>query len=301
MSFTPLVFNIDDTDRWKKYLKDKGFVVIKNILTSDEITTGKDLFKKDWNTVSPKFDFENKGTWGIDNTPIMYGKGIAVFNGFGQSDFMWYLRLNNNIQNIFEKIYETNELVVSFDGFSVFLSEKQKSKSWLHIDENPNNPLYCIQGSYNFMPVTEHDAGFLVVPKSHLNYKPNISHNKDWIMCEDKDYLQKSQKLLIPENCFTLWNSRTIHANTGMKKKDLELNRLTAYISYLPKNVRSNKIYEKRLDAYKNSHTTSHWANKCEIKKYPWGFGPTYKKRGYKNIEPSLYKDDIPPDRLEFI
>lgn len=225
-----------------------------------------------------KKTFSDKDTWGIANTPMIYNKGLAVFNGFGQSYFMWSIRLNSNIQKIFKQIHNTEELVVSLDGFSVFLSSKQKSPSWLHIDQNPNNMIYSIQGAYNFFPVDKDDAGFQVVPKSHLEYTPNVKHSKNWIPCPDKELHDKAVKLLIPENCFTLWNSRLIHANVGMSKKKVEFNRLTAYITYLPKLVRPNNILEKRLNAYYNSETTSHWANKCEIKRYLWGLKQIMRK-----------------------
>ena len=67
--------------------------------------------------------------------PLWFSKVL----GFGQSDFMWMLRLNKNIQKIYQKIYKTKNLVTSFDGFSLYVSEKQRSKPWLHIDQNPNN------------------------------------------------------------------------------------------------------------------------------------------------------------------
>ena len=94
---------------------------------------------------------------------MMFGKGMAVFNGFGQSNFMWSLRTNPHIYKIFQEVHQTEDLVVSLDGFSVYLSDKQKSKSWLHIDQNPTNELFSIQGAYNFMPVGEKDAGFVVL------------------------------------------------------------------------------------------------------------------------------------------
>jgi hypothetical protein len=52
-----------------------------------------------------------------------FAKGMAVFNGFGQSDFMWHLRLHPSIISIYEKIHNTKNLAVSFDGFSVFFTK----------------------------------------------------------------------------------------------------------------------------------------------------------------------------------
>jgi len=301
MSLTPILHDISDVVAWKKHLDEEGYAVISTILSGDEYQTAFDLFKKDWNEVSPRFDFEDKTTWGIENAPLMYGKGMAVFNGFGQSDFMWYLRTLPQFKDVFKKIHDTDELVTSMDGFSVYLSNKQKSKSWLHVDQNPKNPLYSIQGAYNFRPVGEDDAGFVVVPRSHVEHTPDVAHDKSWIMCPGDEHLNGSKKLLIPENCFTLWNSKTIHANKGMTKKTTEFNRLTAYLCYLPKSIRTPETLDAKIQAYISAETTSHWANKCELKKYPFGFGKRYEERGYNKIVPRMDGDDIPADRLDLL
>lgn len=297
MSLKPIVYDIQQQDLWLEHLEKEGYVVIQDILNIEDYNEAFKLFKKDWSYVSPNFDFEDKKTWNIKNTPMMFGKGMAVFNGFGQSDFLWYLRTNKKIQNIFNIIHKTEELVVSLDGFSVFVSNKQKSSPWLHIDQNPRNPIYCIQGSYNFFKVEEKGSGFVVVPKSHKSFLPTVNHNKDWIMCPEKEYIENSTKLLIPENCFTLWNSKCIHANEGMTNKETNFNRLTAYITYLPKNIRTHDILEKKIKSYFNSDTTSHWANKCEVKKYPWGFKKNYEKKGFRHIQPKIENNQIPQER----
>ena len=80
------------------------------------------------------------------------------------------------------------------------------------------------------------------------------------------------------------------------------LNRLTSYITFVPRSRTNNEIVENRKKAYKDSHTTSHWPNKVEIKTYPWGFGPTYEKRGFKNIKSKLDDNgEIPSERLKYI
>ena len=151
-------------------------------------------------------------------------------NGLGQSDFQWGLRTNPKIREIWEKLYQTKELVVSFDGFSLFLSKEQNAETWLHIDQHPTDPLYSVQGAYNFFPVGEEDAGFIVVPGSHITYNAlNVEKHRKFILIEEDDpHREKAVKLIIPENCFVLWNSKTIHANTGMgMMKSKEINRLT--------------------------------------------------------------------------
>lgn len=299
---SPKIFTIHDTISWKDYLDSEGFVVIYDILDKETKQSYETQFKTDWNSISPNFDFENKDTWTIENTPMMFGKGCAVFKGMGNSNFMWNLRLDKNIQKIFKDLHSTSELVSSMDGCSVFVSKKQKSKSWLHIDQNSENPVYSIQGAYNFYPVGKEDAGFVVVPGSHRTFRPD-STKKDWLVVDQDKYISLAKKLIIPENCMVLWNSRVIHANMGIgrTKKVQSFNRLTAYIAFLPKSLRSETIRKKKIEAYKNSHTTSHWANQCHIKRYPWGFGSRFESRGFNHLKAHLIDDKIPLDRLNLL
>ena len=306
-NFTPEIFNF--TENWKEHLESEGYVVICNVLEQNVISTGIEHFWKDWNTVSPGFLRNDPSTWSINTAPLMFAKGMAVFNGFGQSDFMWYLRTQKPIIDIFAKIHGTDDLITSFDGFSVFFSKKQKSpKDWWHIDQHPDNPDYTVQGAYNFFPVKEESAGFTVVPRSHITFQPSPTKNKkDWIQIhsnkspeEASEILKPAVKLIIPGNCFVLWNSKTIHANTGMtcKNDPGKIDRLTAYITFIPRSRRTNQAQiEQRKNAYLNGNATSHWPNKVEIKVYPWGFGPTYERRGYKKILP---EKDIPEKRISF-
>ena len=301
-TFIPPTFNKNAVDYWKEYLAEEGYVVLHNILEPEQVTTGIEHFWRSWNRVSPGFVRGDPTTWSIQTAPMMFAKGMAVFNGFGQSDFMWYLRTQPQIVGIFEEVHNTKDLVSSFDGFSVFFSKKQKSKAWWHIDQHPENPVYSVQGAYNFFSVTQESAGFTVVPKSHRTFTPQTTNKKDWIQIDDPITTQ-GVKLLVPENSFVLWNSRTIHANTGMscKKDPFKLDRLSAYITFAPRRI-ENKNKQLRELSYKTGDTCSHWANKNEIKRYPWGFGPRYIQRGFGKIEPLRTADlEIPEDRLVYI
>ena len=64
---------------------------------------------------------------------------MCVFNGFGQSNFSWFLRTHPNTPEIYPKLLKTRDLVTSLDGFSLVVSNKQQSKSWHHVDQNPQN------------------------------------------------------------------------------------------------------------------------------------------------------------------
>tara|TARA_B100000963_G_scaffold361747_1_gene399224 strand:- start:4631 stop:5566 length:936 start_codon:yes stop_codon:yes gene_type:complete len=307
-TITPPTFSTDNNDALT-FLENNGYVVFSNVLTSDSKTDFFNCFKEDMKTLSPNFNIYDSNTWIIKNYPGMFSKGMCVFNGIGQANFMWYLRTNKAIQNIYKKLYNTNDLVTSFDGCSIFCSNKQKSKSWHHIDQNPKNSIKSYQSSYNFYPVTQKSSGFVLAPESHKKFSPNVNHNKDWIMLDaDNEWHDKVVKLLIPGNCLTIWNSKTIHANCGMEKKyvNSQLDRLTCYLTFLPKQLRSEQIKHKRLDGYLTGTTTSHWANKYEPKKYPYGFKKQHESKILGHIKPYFTADkpdiqNIPCNRLELI
>ena len=77
-------------------------------------------------------------------------------------------------------------------------------------------------------PVDEHDAGFVVVPKSHKSFRPEFKGKADWHVVDQEAFLPKAVKLLIPKNCITLWNSRLVHANAGMSpdSRETTINRM---------------------------------------------------------------------------
>jgi hypothetical protein len=227
----------------------------------------------------------------------MWNKGMVYWNGLSQSDFMWSLRTDPAILDIWHRLHETKELVVSFDSFSVYLSNKQKSQSWLHTDLKFNSEIYSIQGAYNFLPVTETSSGFVVVPKSHKTYKIDKKTKTNFSQIDiDDPHNDKAVKLIIPENCFVLWNSKTIHANTGISDKKLikDLNRLTCYITYFPKSLRPADIFEKRLIGYKNGASCSHYAIDFNQKQHPYGVKKVYDARCFNYIK----KDDNIPKAI---
>jgi ectoine hydroxylase-related dioxygenase (phytanoyl-CoA dioxygenase family) len=290
---TPRVFTKGEPAEYLKHLDERGYVVIGDILNDTVRSDLVEKFWKCWTECSPGFDRYDKTTWTIQNSPMMFAKGMAVFSGLAHSDFVWETRLQPSIREVFEQIHGTSNLVTSFDGFSVFFTRLQKTPSWLHTDQHPENTEYCVQGAYNFLPVTQKSAGFIVVPGSHKETRV-ATKKGDWVPVENDP---RAVKLLIPENCLVLWNSKTVHANTGMTSSEVKLDRLTCYITYLPKSTRPHAVLVQKIIAYLKSDGTSHWANRCEVKKYPWGFGPNYEKKGFQRVKTTR---EIPAARLSF-
>ena len=299
-------FEVDDYKNWKEYFNKEGYVVIKNILTTELKEKVINMFKKELKEISPNFDWNDKKTWISKNTPSVWGKGSLVFNGFGQSNSNWELRLQSKAKEVFSKIYDDEDLVVSFDGLNMYVSEKQKSKSWLHQDQRPTDNRLSVQGVLNLLPCNEFDAGFICVPKSHIEYKPpnDKEYKKDWIVLPPgNDYESKSVKLIVPERSLILFHSKLIHSNTGMAKNHPNkvcLNRLSAYITFVPRKRQTKKAYEDRMKGYFTGKCTSHWADRYEPKNIP--FHIRKRINSFNNLKPLVDKDGkIPEDRLCFI
>ena len=261
-TYKPQLFTINDDVNWKKYLNDYGFVVIKDILENEIYTDLFTQFYLDWSHVTPNFNFHDKSTWTPENSPMMWDIGMITGYGLGHAKFQWGLRTNENILNIWKKLHNTNELVVSYDGFSFFFSPEQQSGIWLHVDQNPKDKLYSVQGAYNFLPVGQDDAGFVVVPGSHKTFYVDLDESYKFIPVDPDDvHVEYAVKLIIPANCFVLWNSKTIHANVGMNpSKEVELNRITSYISYFPMTQRPEYILQKRITGYHKAVNCGHYA-----------------------------------------
>jgi hypothetical protein len=262
------------------------------------------MFKDEICQVSPRFNWNDKRTWITDNSPMVWCKSSVVFNGFGQSDSNWFLRLNSKAKQAFSVVYDTEHLATSFDGFSMFLSDTQKSVSWLHQDQRSSDKRYSIQGILNLLPCNEFDAGFICVPKSHINYTAPIT-NMDWVMLpKDDPNEKKAVKLLTPARSLILFHSKTIHANTGIVKnhpKGIHLNRLSAYITFVPKDRQSEDVLKERIQGYFKGASTSHYADRFEEKRIPGRIVARYAARGFNDLKPRLENGEIPKDRLELI
>lgn len=305
--FRPPTFALQDVEHWKAHLDTEGFVVIEKILDLGECRTALGIFQKEWARVSPNFKWNDKTTWTTDNCPMVWGKSSAMFNGFGQSMFMWYLRSLPQVKKPFSELFETEDLAVSLDGFSVFLSPKQKSPKWLHQDQRSQDSRLSVQGLVNIFGVKNTSAGFVCVPRSHTLHVPPPSKT-DWVMLDgNSPWYDKAVKLIVPPRCLVLWHSKLLHTNTGMtsirgEQNNVHLNRLSAYITFAPKSRQTPEIMERRKAAYKAGLSCSHWIDRCEVKKIPFHLCQRYENREFQTLSPLLTEEgDIPKTVLSLL
>jgi hypothetical protein len=212
--------------------------------------------------------------------------GVVNNFGIGQSDFMWNIRSNRNIKRVYSQIWNTNQLLVSFDGCGVYRDWRYDSKwktkaGWYHVDQNPiSKPnRCCIQGFVSLTNQNETTGGLIVFPDTHLRFEQlnNIRRRpRDFIMIPSTHpILDRGQAIGKLIQCqagdLVLWDSRLVHCNSpafSIEQRDVnqpvELLRIVAYVSMSPTTfVHGQTIEEfrkKRKLLATNNATLTHWS-----------------------------------------
>ena len=248
---------------FKEELKNNGFCVIPNVLTSDEVKENYELFKNWLDAGGEKLTKQHK---------VIDPHGIFKHHQVGHQAHAWSIRTNKNVQSYFKKLWNVPEtcdtgLAVSFDGSChIPKSWSKKDNIWTHTDQAANKPgLECYQG---FVALTENRERTLVVyqgsHKLHQEYfkARNDTSSKNWCLI-DHDYLEKIKPLKrvlhVPAGALVIWDSRTFHQNQYGAPNSEE--RIVQYVCYLPKTHKkyTSSMQKKRIKYYNEKRTTSHW------------------------------------------
>ena len=216
--------------------------------------------------------------------------GVVNCDGIGQSDFMWHIRSNRNVKRVYSRIWNNDELLVSFDGCGVYRDWRYdpswKTKAgWYHVDQNPvlKPERCCVQG---FVSLTEQDettGGLIVFPRTHLRFQQlsGIGNRpRDFVMIpRNHPILDRGQGIGKLVQCqagdLVVWDSRLAHCNSpALRATELEQNqpvdllRIVAYVSMSPTTfVRGHTLDEfrkKRKALVQNNCTLSHWSTELQ-------------------------------------
>lgn len=189
---------LSETASVASYLKDLeelGYCVIPELLSTREAEL---LYQRVWHEFIekawPNCRMDDRSNW--KKTFPMHNK-MGVFSGpAGQIQVMWDLRQDPRIVDVFAKIWNTDNLIVSMDGLSLMCPTEIREgyfEPWPHVDQaiirrqdsvshNNNPPIgfvsesslktqpYTIQGQFLFEDSLDGDGGFYCIPKSHLRF-----------------------------------------------------------------------------------------------------------------------------------
>jgi hypothetical protein len=263
------------------YFKKHGYVVIKGVASQVELAQAENIF---WNSSSKWYGVHKDKIegWGNDNWACMAATrtGVVSNDSSAHSPFMWYVRGIPKIKEVFSSLWQTEELLVSFDGYGVFRPPElygQTRAGWFHLDQNGKKKpgMQCAQGLLNIYPSGPADGGLVVVPGSHLLFdkwfKEGLvpSGRSDFVPLSKLPMkeLWNSQpvKLCLDPGDLVLWDSRTSHCNHPAQLIPVHypkrLRRLVAYVCMTPAQKAKDlkDLRAKRLEAYQNGITLNHW------------------------------------------
>jgi len=251
-------------DNIKKDLEDNGYAIVPNVLSAEEVDYCKGEFR-DWQSRIPNHTQFHK---------YMDPNGIYKYHRVGHTKHAWFIRTRPSVQDVFKHLWNTDELVVSFDG-ACYVSKddmKVKDRIWTHTDQaSKSSELQCYQG---FVALTENKERTLVVYEgSHKLHEPyfkglGMCDTKNWQLIDHAylDEIKERKRILhVPAGALVLWDSRTFHQNQLGKPGSEE--RIVQYVSYLPKNGPKNSkaMHNKRLKYLRDQRTTSHWAYPIKV------------------------------------
>lgn len=247
--------NVQLTSDEQTYLRDLeefGYCVIPQVLSTDETEL---LYQRVWHEFIekawPNCKMDDRSNW-KETFPIHNTMGIFA-GPAGQTQVMWDLRQDPRIVEIFAKIWNTNDLIVSMDGLSLMCPPEVREgciEPWPHVDQtilrrqddvahNNNPPIgfvsesllktqpYTIQGQFVFEDSFDGDGGFYCIPKSlhrFTEFAPQleIMHGQFGIEFLEKFFANNTDEsgnpyckkhITAPRGSLILWDSRTVHWN----------------------------------------------------------------------------------------
>ena len=203
---------------------------------------------------------------------------------------MWSVRSNRQIKRIFSQIWNTRQLLVSFNGCGVYRDwryqpEWKTSATWYHVDQNPiEKPDRCsVQGFMSLTDQNETSGGLIVFPGTHLLFHElhNIARAiKNFVpVPSTHPILDRGRTMGKFVQCqkgdFVAWDSRLVHCNSPAfvteercNDASVDLLRIVAYVSMSPpifiQNQTLDQFRKKRKQMAQDNCTLTHWSTEIE-------------------------------------
>lgn len=266
------------------YLDKYGYAVIKNVATQEEVTKGiQYLWDFMENLPATKCKRDDSATWDDDEWYPSPRNGILNAMGTGQSSISWQARLFPQVKETFSAVWETEDLITSFDGVNVFrpwVKEKkwQTKGGWWHVDQNGyfenRRERISVQGLVSYTATTSVTGGLCVIAGSHKKFTQMCLRNElaymegnylkaDEIMINDSDF--EKRLVCCEAGDLVIWDSRTVHCNTPGKDSEAHkqdpstILRACAYVCMAPLALATTETLDLRREAFIRNESSSHW------------------------------------------
>ncbi|KAJ5999994.1 hypothetical protein N7481_000403 [Penicillium waksmanii] len=263
------------TGDWRDDFFRYGYTVIKNALSKERAQQYQTDALTWLESFGLGFDRNDKSTWKKENLPQNWKGGMYLHFSAAHEKY-----IDPGVIEPFTKLWETDELVVSFDTVNITLPQsivgEYDSTPWPHVDQAPKRRgLRCVQGIVNLSEAGPKDGGLVVMKKSaplfnqffdenpvkgptpwrtakHEDFHPFQEKDLDWYRSHGCELV----KVCAEPGDLILWDSRQMHwAQFG----ESDLIRTIAYVTYTPAKWMSEEDRLLKKDLFENYETTTHW------------------------------------------
>lgn len=207
----------------------------------------------------------------------------------GHLEASWKIRLK--VKPIFEKIWETTQLLTSVDGVAISAPPEEETEgfnmknpefrsetdSWLHLDQGKSRVgRHAIQGAVYLETSSSDDYCFRVM-KGSENYhreflnkmRPNIEPNTTFIKLKPHEISWFEERgcettfVEVPKGGMILWDSRTVHDNLPPRRGRSSGNRWrhVCFVTMTPAKWAGPEDLEVKKRMYNERLMSSHWAS----------------------------------------
>jgi hypothetical protein len=269
------------------YLDEHGYVVIAGALNNEECARALALTWDYLEQLGTGIDRDDVATWDDDRWPTAVHGGILPGHGIGHSAAQWFIRAVPNVKTSFAAVWDTDELLVSFDGMALWRPwalnpawKTNRGGSWLHIDQHPiaRPGKHCVQGLVNLLPMSPQTGGNVLIPGSHRKFAtipdlypqrlgrvpPSVDHfrfpSDDPLLADTPPFMSHMEA-----GDLLLWDSRTIHCSSAaLAPPDAtpELLRAVSLVCMMPKRLAPADVLEERRRAVAGVISTTNWTDR---------------------------------------
>lgn len=154
---------------WRDDFHRDGCCVIKGVVSPERAEYYKAKQIEWLQNFGLGFDPNDKSTWTKDHLPVSFKGGMYFGYGSNHEKFVWEARTEPKVLDVFTKLWETDELLTSFDGMNITLP-RQKDITWSpwpHCDQSQlRKGMQCVQGLVNYQPNGPNDGGLVLMKGS---------------------------------------------------------------------------------------------------------------------------------------
>ena len=264
-------------EHWYHQFQKYGYAVVPSVITFEEAKSYQSrAFTWLRSLDNPRLDLTDPSTWTLENLPSI--SAINTFNHYGvvHEKFMWDLRLEPKVRDAFVQIWNTEELLVSFDALNITLPRRPghvPRERWPHIDQSPyRKGLKCVQGIVTLSDSGPDDGGLTVWPGTHEVTERFFEEHTDKRTWEAKDFYRytheqlcwfekqgySEHKVTAAPGDLIIWDSRLIHYGAEQKETS-DVIRTAIYVSYAPRSFATTEALETKREAFEKYLATTHW------------------------------------------